>query len=111
MRLLKPLIALALVAALAGCSKPLPAERMAYAGEWQSKSMALLISKEGQVSYRRVEGNQTTSVNAPLKEFQGDNFVVGVGPMSTTFVVSAPPHEVDGQWKMTVDGVELTKEP
>jgi hypothetical protein len=29
--------------------------------------------------------------------------------MSTEFVVSAPPHEDAGVWKMTVDGVELTR--
>ena len=30
-------------------------------------------------------------------------------PFSTTFVVSQPPRLVDGAWKMTVDGVELTR--
>lgn len=49
------------------------------------------------------------SIDAPLKEFQGDNFVVGVGPIATTFVVSARPHQDGSAWKMTVDGVELTK--
>ena len=48
-------------------------------------------------------------VDAPLKEFKGDNFVVGIGFMSTEFAVSAPPHEDGGVWKMTVDGVELTR--
>jgi hypothetical protein len=27
----------------------------------------------------------------------------------STFVVSKPPHRAGGKWKMTVDGVELTK--
>jgi len=51
----------------------------------------------------------TTSVNGPLKDFDGDNFSAGIGPMSTTFVVSKPPYQDKGRWKMVVDGVELTK--
>jgi hypothetical protein len=35
--------------------------------------------------------------------------VVGVGPMTTTFVVSRPPWRDEALWKMTVDGVELVK--
>lgn len=72
--------------------------------------MAILITGDGSVAYRRLEGGVKKSIDAPLKEFQGDNFVVGVGPMTTTFVVSASPHEEDGKWKMTVDGVELTRQ-
>jgi len=74
--------------------------------------MTLLISKDGSVAYRRVVGNVHTTINAPLQEFQGNNFVVGVGPLVTTFEVSAPPHaDADaGVWKMTVDGVELTRQ-
>jgi hypothetical protein len=70
----------------------------------------LFISKEGNVSYRRKDGNASKSIDAPLQEFQGDNFVVGLGLMSTTFVVSAPPHQDGETWKMTVDGVELTRQ-
>lgn len=56
-----------------------------------------------------MNGNVTTSVNGPLKEFVGDDFVVGVLFMTTTFNVSSPPAEIDGVWKMTVDGVELIR--
>ena len=54
-------------------------------------------------------GGVTTSVNGPLKKFDGDDFIVGVGPIETAFKVSAVPHQEDGVWKMTVDGVELSK--
>lgn len=57
----------------------------------------------------RQEGPFDKSIDGPLKQFEGDNFVVGVGPISTTFLVTAPPHQDGGQWKMTVDGVELTR--
>jgi len=63
------------------------------------------------IAYKTKHGGVNKSVAAPLKEFVGNDFVVGVGPMSTTFVVSAPPHQTDGVWKMRLDGVELTKAP
>ena len=109
MRFLKLTIALLLAFLLSGCGKPVPQERSAYVGEWQEKTMYLLITQDGSVSYKRIKGGVTTSVNGPLKDFDGDNFSAGIGPMSTTFVVSKPPYQDKGRWKMVVDGVELTK--
>ena len=99
------------LAVLAGCGQPVPADKAAYVGGWQSTSpeMNLLITQDGRVEYLRKEGARSTSVNAPLQGFIGDDFEVGVGPMKTRFAVSAPPHAVGADWKMTVDGVELTR--
>jgi hypothetical protein len=69
----------------------------------------LVILSEGRVSYRRKEANRSTSVNAPIKEFKGDDFIVGVGFMNTQFAVSSAPHEERGVWQMTVDGVVVTR--
>lgn len=111
MRMLKAVFALLVVATLAACGKPLPADKAAYAGQWNGPKMEMLITADGRVDYKRenVDGNGNTSVKAPIKEFVGNNLVVGLGPMATTFVVSAPPHQDGEAWKMTVDGVELTK--
>jgi len=109
MRFLKLTIALLLALLLSGCGKPVPQEKSAYVGEWQEKAMYLLITQDGSVSYKRIKGGVTTSVNGPLKDFDGDNFSAGIGPMRTTFVVSKPPYQDKGRWKMVVDGVELTK--
>jgi hypothetical protein len=103
-------IAALLAAALViGCAKPIPADRMAYVGDWQGENMRLAITKEGQVHYIRMNGGSRTSVDAPLQEFEGDDFIVGVGPLKTRFVVSKPPRREGNVWKMTVDGVELTR--
>lgn len=110
MNFFKAITTLLLTLALLGCAKPIPPERAAYIGEWRGTDMLLFISKEGNVSYRRKEGNASRSIDAPLQEFQGDNFVVGLGLMSTTFVVSSPPHQDGETWKMTVDGVELSRQ-
>ena len=91
------------------CAKPVPPEKINYVGEWQSKEMYLLILQDGSVKYKRLKGGGTTEVTGPIKEFQGDNFVVGVAFIKTTFVVSRPPYQENDVWKMVVDGVELTK--
>ncbi|RBP48529.1 hypothetical protein [Arenicella xantha] len=98
-----------LLALLTACSEPLPEDKLIYAGDWRSQEMALLILADGSVSYKRLKKGVTTSVNGPLQEFKGDSFVVGLGPIKTTFEVSEAPHEVDGTWQMVVDGVRLTK--
>lgn len=105
------LAALSMAALLTACGKPLPPEKASYAGLWKAPQMSLLITQDGSVKYERLEGGATTSVSAPLKGFDGDNFSAGLGPMTTTFVVAAPPHQAGEQTKMAVDGIELTKEP
>jgi hypothetical protein len=94
---------------LAGCAKPLPPEKLSYIGEWRERTMYLLITADGSVRYKRVKGNTTTSIDAPVKEFQGNNIVVGIGPFSTTFVVSETPHQDGQSWIMVVDGVRLVR--
>jgi len=94
---------------LVGCSRPLPAERTDYAGDWQAENMRLQIGSDGRVAYERVEGSNHKEVNAPLQSFAGDDLIVGVWFIRTTFKVSRPPHREGDAWKMTVDDVELTR--
>jgi len=89
----------------------LPPDKAAHAGEWDAAHMSPRFTPAGEVAYRRAEGRHSTSIRAPLREFVGDDFVVGAGPVDTTFKVSAPPHQDHGQWKVTVDDVELTRRP
>lgn len=95
---------------LAGCTDPLPEDKLDYAGDWRAPGMSLLILEDGSVAYERIRSGATTSVNGPLKAFDGDDFAVGVWFFTTTFEVSEPPHQVDGAWQMVVDGVRLTKQ-
>ena len=94
---------------VAACAKPLPVERSAYAGDWQAPNMRLLITAGGEVHYARRKGGGRTTIDAPLAAFDGDDFIVGIGPLTTRFVVTRPPHAEGNVWKMTVDGVELTR--
>lgn len=105
--ILSPMVAALLLAA---CANPLPADKSAYVGDWHANGFFLTITQDGHVHYRRT-GAVNKTINAPLKRFEGNDFVVGVGPVTTTFVVSVLPHQEQDVWKMTVDGVELRKLP
>jgi hypothetical protein len=98
-----------LALALWGCSKPVPAEKSAYVGEWKSPAMYLLITPDGSVKYVRLKDGVKTTVTGPLLKFEGDDFDVGVAFLSTRFVVSKAPAQANGTWKMVVDGEELTR--
>jgi hypothetical protein len=96
-------------AAAHGAPVPVPAEKMAYVGQWQGKDMRLSMARDGKVQYQRTEPNKKLDLSVDLQGFNGDNFDVGVALVRSTFVVSKPPHRDGGKWKMTVDGVELTR--
>ncbi|WP_440224773.1 hypothetical protein ACQQ2N_05950 [Dokdonella sp. MW10] len=101
--------ALAAILALAACAQPVPPEKLAYVGEWRGEGMQLAIRQEGRVVYRRERNGGRTSIDAPIKAYEGDDFFVGVMNVETRFVVNVPPRQVDGAWTMTVDGVVLKK--
>lgn len=102
---------------LAACGPAIPDDKADYVGKWHADAMDVELTKDGTVHYKRVRHDSqladtvTTSINAPLRRFEGDNFVVGIPMISTTFEVSARPHQEAGAWKMVVDGVELTRTP
>lgn len=101
--------AVTLLGFLSACNASVPPERARYVGEWKDVTMQLLITRDGSVKYERVKGSTTTKVSGPLKGFVGDDFEVGFGPFSTTFVVSKPPYRAGDAWRMVVDDVELVK--
>ncbi|MFC3903709.1 hypothetical protein SAMN05421749_1073 [Acinetobacter marinus] len=109
MKMIKLFIVGCVFSLLVACAKPLPQDKLNYVGEWHGLAMSLRITQDGSVAYYRQQGGADKSIKGPLKSFDGDNFVVGIGPVATTFVVSKPPYQEDGRWKMVVDGVELTK--
>lgn len=89
-------------------ARPLPPEKAQYAGHWRGGGVDLVIHPEGRAEYTKTQGKSTTEVSGPIG-WQGDDFVVAVMVVKTKFDVQEPPHEVDGIWMMTVDGVELTR--
>lgn len=94
---------------LNACSKPLPESKKDYVGEWHGDNMLLVMTQAGQVTYERKRGNSNVSIDAPIQEFVGDDFIVGFAWFTTRFEVSHAPAIYDGEWQMTVDDVLLTK--
>ena len=112
MKIKSTLLVLFLLFSLSGCGKAVPPEKLSYVGEWKQQSMYLLITQDGSVTYSRSKDRvHTTITNGPLQGFNGNNFDVGIGSIKTTFVVDKPPFKDGEQWKMVVDGVEVTKTP
>ncbi|MET4788187.1 hypothetical protein ABIF64_000365 [Bradyrhizobium japonicum] len=116
----RPIALVILVAALpmlSACGQAIPDDKADYVGKRHAQAMDVEVTKDGTVRYQRVSNGgaiadtMTTSINAPLRRFEGDNFVVGIPFISTIFEVSTPPHQEAGTWKMVVDGVELTRRP
>ncbi|WP_313317253.1 hypothetical protein [Stenotrophomonas sp.] len=104
------LLALAVACLLTACGKPVPADKQDYVGSWESATTLLVIDASGRVIYKhQPKPSVSKSLDAPIKAYEGNDFVVGVGPVSTRFVVSVPPHQEGDRWKMTVDGQELTR--
>lgn len=89
--------------------QPLPADKAEFAGHWRGGGIDLVIRPEGHVTYEKIEGKGRVQVEGPLQGWKGNDFVVGVMVVKTTFKVTEPPHEVDGVWTMTIDGVEVTR--
>jgi hypothetical protein len=89
----------------------IPEDKLNYVGLWRSSEIKLYIGNNGSVEYEKNRGNSNVTINAPIRKFEGNNFVVGALGINTTFVVSETPHkDSTGVWKMTVDGNELTRQ-
>lgn len=70
MKVIRLLLLLALVVSMVGCGKPVPPEKSTYVGEWQEKTMYLLITQDGSVKYKRLKGGVSTSVEGPAQGLQ-----------------------------------------
>ena len=100
---------LGLTMGLVACGIPVSEDKQLYVGQWNDARTSLRIDADGTVSYeRRVNPGQVT-INAPIQEFRGNDFLVGLPGLTTTFEVSRPPWFEDGSWRMVVDGAELVR--
>lgn len=100
---------LLLLALLAACAEPVPVQHGQYVGHWQGEGMRLVIRMDGHADYDRVQGHSRVSIEGNVHSFSERGFRIGLGPLSADFDVQRGPHLADGRWRMTVDGVELTR--
>lgn len=106
-RLLPALVAAILLTA--GCAEPVPTGKRHYVGTWEGENTGLVIRPNGTLAWSHKEGSTQTSVNGPIKRFEDNDIVVGIGWFTTTFDVSVPPRLENGEWIMVVDDVRLTR--
>jgi hypothetical protein len=108
-RLLSATLLAAVLFTSACKGQPLPPDKAEFAGHWRGGGIDLVIRPDGYVTYEKAEGKGRVEVSGPLQGWIGNDFVVGVMVVKTTFKVNEPPHQVDGVWTMTVDGVPVTR--
>lgn len=94
---------------LAGCTQPVPVDHRDYIGHWQGDGVLLVIGPDGHGDYARVRDSRRTTIEGPAHSFTRRGFKIGIGPLSASFKVQSPPQQVDGIWRMTVDGTVLTR--
>ena len=108
-----PILA-AVVVALAACSSPpppgTPLDVAAVAGSWRGDHVQLDIDSAGTVHYERSGTTSLKVSGLALSNLSSTGFDVGVGMLSTHFVINAAPTTAGETTTMTVDGVALTKQ-
>ena len=103
------LAVLGLTIGLLACGISIPEDKQLYVGQWNGAATSLRIDADGTVSYERQANPGHVTINAPIQEFRGDDFAVGLPLLTTTFEVSRPPWFEGGRWRMVVDGAELVR--
>jgi len=94
---------------LVACAKPVPVDYANYVGHWRGEGTLLVIRADGHADYERVTDTGRVSIEGSSHSFTERGFKIGLGLLSADFEVSRPPQRIDGRWRMTVDGVELTR--
>lgn len=80
------------------------------AGNWYGAGMRLLISSDGTIEYERLAGGVKKTISGgTITRIGMDSFDVKVLVGSTTFKIDNFPHRDGADWKMKVDGVDLTR--
>ncbi|MFO0757372.1 MAG: hypothetical protein U0359_12825 [Byssovorax sp.] len=87
--------------ALAGSKKD-------YIGNWTGPGTTLSIGADGTLAFAKKSGNSSKTVNGPISGFAGDNIEV-FALITITLDVTSPPRRDAKGWKMTVEGVEVTR--
>ncbi|RYZ05466.1 MAG: sel1 repeat family protein [Myxococcales bacterium] len=99
-----------LLCALAGaCSHPVPASGEQFVGLWTAADRYLAISADGRLEYQRKSGGNTVELGGVIRSIDSEEIRTGIWPISSTFKVDRAPHLDGDQWKMTIDGVELSR--
>jgi hypothetical protein len=81
-----------------------------FYGTWIGGDWTLIISPNGNVDWKQEGSGTSKSINAPITRFGQHEFEVGMLGITSTFHIDTPPHDDNGTWKMTLDGVDLVRQ-
>ncbi len=87
---------------------PEPPPAPAWVGVWEGPGHMLWIADDGTVQVSISDGGTRKNLTAPARSWEG-GITIGIGPVTQTWDVQEPPHEVDGEWRMVFDGAVLVR--
>lgn len=90
-------------------AEPIFEARLDYVGLWEGQDTRLLITRDSGVQYERRDQRSSRVLRGSIQSWQANGFSVGFFPFRTAFEIHKAPQQIAGQWRMTVDGVELHK--
>ena len=80
-----------------------------FVGTWQGRNMSLRVDNFGNTLFFHLDGNSSIRADGPLRVLDGNHISVGMGPNPFFLNVMVPPHVEGEVTRMTLDGVELTR--
>ncbi|MFT5686963.1 MAG: hypothetical protein ACI8RZ_007920 [Myxococcota bacterium] len=89
--------------------EPVPQTHQDYIGVWQGIGVELTITAAGRLEYENNNQSVSTSISAPIQQWDADGFDAGLWSLTTHFVVNESPHLVEDTWWMTVEGNALER--
>ncbi len=87
----------------------IPEDKKKYVGVWRSENAAIEIKDDGFVSYAKIVDGVSETVEGPIKEFEGDSFIVGFWFITKKFEVQEKPHIDGNSYKMKINDMEFTR--
>ena len=91
------------------CSGEMPDSKKEYIWNWESNISKMKIYENWYLEYNKVSWSTNVSINAPIKKFEDDKFIVGILFLTTDFVINTPPYTEWAYWKMKIDNIEYQK--
>jgi hypothetical protein len=80
-----------------------------YVGAWAGVGLEMEIDPEGMVDVVHNDNGSHSEFSAPAMSWDAGELKIGIGPIVRTYTVNEPPHLVDGEWRMVVNGIVLVR--
>lgn len=80
-----------------------------WVGQWTGSEFSLTISPNGEVTVNDRRGSAESVYNLPATLWEDDQVVLGANVLTKILSIDEPPYEADGEWRMVVEGVPMTR--